>query len=122
MSFSNIFKTGDICDEQFCYHDIPDQLYPFDYDKFMETAERIPVFAGCSNVETGKAEYIRLHDLRHINASVMAYLGIPQKYAMERGGWDNVQTMDKIYQFTFKDAKKAVDDKINDFFTKLFEG
>ena len=66
--------------------------------------------------------HIRLHDLRHINASVMAYLGIPQKYAMERGGWDNVQTMDKIYQFTFKDAKKAVDDKINDFFTKLFEG
>lgn len=66
--------------------------------------------------------HIRLHDLRHINASVMAYLDIPQKYALERGGWDNIQTMDKIYQYTFKDEKKAVDDKINDFFTKLFEG
>jgi integrase len=65
---------------------------------------------------------IRLHDLRHINASVMAYLGIPQKYALERGGWDDIQTMDKIYQYTFKDEKQAVDDKINDFFTELFEG
>ena len=59
---------------------------------------------------------IRIHDLRHINASVMLFLDIPQKYAMERGGWTDIQTMDKIYQFTFEDEKKAVDDKINNFF------
>lgn len=62
--------------------------------------------------------HIRLHDLRHINASIMLLLNIPQKYAMERGGWDNIQTMDKIYQYTFKDEKELIDDKINDFFDK----
>ena len=60
--------------------------------------------------------HIRLHDLRHINASIMLLLNIPSKYAMERGGWDNVQTMDKIYQYTFQDEKDLIDSKINDFF------
>lgn len=59
---------------------------------------------------------IRVHDLRHVNASVMLYLDIPQKYAMERGGWTDINTMDKIYQFTFEDVKKSIDDKINNFF------
>lgn len=62
---------------------------------------------------------VRLHDLRHANASVMLLLGIPQKYAMERGGWSSAQTMEKIYQHTFDDEKNAVDAKINDFFDGL---
>lgn len=61
--------------------------------------------------------HIRLHDLRHINASIMGFLGIPLKYALERGGWDDISTMDKIYQYSFSDEKKMVDDKINRFFT-----
>lgn len=65
--------------------------------------------------------HVRLHDLRHINASIMLYLGIPTKYALERGGWDDIKTMDKIYQFTFKDEKKMVDEKINSFFTQALE-
>jgi integrase len=65
---------------------------------------------------------VRLHDLRHINASVMLYLNIPAKYAMERGGWSDIKTMDKIYQFTFKDFKQLVDGRINDFFTEMLEG
>ena len=35
---------------------------------------------------TNDIPHIRLHDLRHINASIMLLLNIPQKYAMERGG------------------------------------
>lgn len=30
---------------------------------------------------------ITFHDLRHLNASIMLALGVPDKYAMERGGW-----------------------------------
>ena len=66
--------------------------------------------------------HIRLHDLRHINASIMGFLGIPLKYALERGGWDDVNTMDKIYQYSFSDEKKMVDDKINRFFTDAING
>ena len=31
--------------------------------------------------------HMTFHDLRHVNASVMAILRIPDKYAQERGGW-----------------------------------
>lgn len=65
---------------------------------------------------------IRLHDLRHCSASIMLLLGIPQKYAMERGGWSTSQTMEKIYQHTFTDEKNAADEKINDFFNGLIFG
>lgn len=70
----------------------------------------------CNICKVNNIPRVRLHDLRHINASIMLYLNIPNKYALERGGWDDIKTMDKIYQFTFKDEKKIIDDKINDFF------
>lgn len=72
----------------------------------------------CDNVGI---PHLRVHDLRHINASVMLYLNIPAKYAMERGGWSDIKTMDKIYQFTFKDQKRVVDDRINDFFSQAVD-
>lgn len=31
--------------------------------------------------------HMTFHDLRHVNASIMALLQMPDKYAMERGGW-----------------------------------
>lgn len=61
--------------------------------------------------------HVRLHDLRHVNASVMSFLNIPLKYALARGGWDDINTMDKIYQYAFSDEQKNIDDRINDFFT-----
>ena len=49
----------------------------------------------------------------------MLLLDIPQKYAMERGGWSSAQTIEKIHQHTFADEKNAVDEKINSFFEVL---
>lgn len=62
---------------------------------------------------------IRLHDLRHINASVMLLLNIPDKYAMERGGWATKQTMTGRYQHTYSAEKIEADKKVNDYFTNL---
>lgn len=59
------------------------------------------------------------HDLRHINASVMLKLGIPDKYAMERGGWSTNSTLKSVYQHTFSDERQVVDRKIDDYFTKI---
>lgn len=56
------------------------------------------------------------HDLRHENASIMALLQIPEKYAMERGGWKTPATMKRVYTHTFSAAREAVDEKINAFF------
>ena len=62
---------------------------------------------------------ISMHDLRHQNASIMLALNIPDKYAMERGGWASNNTMKRIYQHTMDDKKIAADLLMNDYFDKL---
>jgi predicted patatin/cPLA2 family phospholipase len=60
----SLIKTGDIFNVDFCYSTIPNELAVFDYKKFTENAEKIPFYVVCSNVETGKPEYIRCTDFR----------------------------------------------------------
>lgn len=62
MSFSNLLRTGDIAGEQFCYHDLPERLDPFDYGGFDRSGTEFYVV--CSNLDTGKAEYMRIRDMR----------------------------------------------------------
>lgn len=44
---------------------------------------------------------MNFHKLRHINASVMAFLKVPEKYALERGGWKSDRVMKKVYTHHF---------------------
>ncbi len=62
---------------------------------------------------------ITLHGLRHTNASVMLLLNIPDKYAMERGGWSSNQTMKNIYQHTMSEQRKKSDKAVNKYFEQL---
>lgn len=66
-------------------------------------------------------EHISFHDLRHLNASVMLALNIPDKYAMERGGWSSTNIMKSVYQHTFSDERKEIDRKIDGFFYDIIE-
>lgn len=61
-------------------------------------------------------DHITFHDLRHLNASVMALLRIPDKYAQERGGWKSDGVMKKVYMQTFSDERERVDDLIDSYF------
>ena len=61
---------------------------------------------------------ITFHDLRHVNASVMAILHIPDKYAQERGGWKTDHVMKKVYQNTFSSERKRVDNKVDAYFNR----
>jgi predicted patatin/cPLA2 family phospholipase len=62
MSVKSFLKTGDVVHEQFCYHDLPESLDPFDNDAF----ERSPMdfYAVSSNLTTGKALYQLLPSVR----------------------------------------------------------
>ena len=64
---------------------------------------------------------ITFHDLRHVNASVMAILHIPDKYAQERGGWKTDHVMKKIYQNTFSSERKKVDNIIDAYFDRAMQ-
>ena len=66
-------------------------------------------------------EHISFHDLRHMSASIMLMLGIPDKYAMERGGWSTPSVMKSVYQHTFSEERQAVDEKIDNYFNNLLK-
>ena len=54
-SVRSLLKTGDLFNAQFCYHDIPEKLYPFDWKTFRENPMQF--FLVCTDVETGKPVY-----------------------------------------------------------------
>lgn len=65
--------------------------------------------------------HMTFHDLRHVSASVMALLRVPDKYAQERGGWKTDKTMKRVYQQTFSPERDAVDHLINDYFETIIQ-
>jgi len=91
------------------------------------SGEYITTLSGESIYKRFKRKMIRLgypdatfHDLRHLNASVMLMLGIPDKYAMERGGWSNTATLKNVYQETFTPEREKVDNIIDNYFSTLY--
>ncbi|MDE6019575.1 MAG: site-specific integrase [Ruminococcus sp.] len=72
-------------------------------------------------IEEKTGKHMTFHDLRHMNASIMLALGIPDKYAMERGGWSTSSTLKNVYQHTFTDERRITDKKIDDYMEKLFD-
>jgi len=67
----------------------------------------------------GYEPQMRFHDLRHLNASVMLALGVPDKYAMERGGWSTPSVMQSVYQHTFSAERERVDELIDEYFQAM---
>mgnify|MGYP002510770149 CR=1 FL=1 len=66
-------------------------------------------------------DHITFHDLRHLNASVMAMLRIPDKYAQERGGWKSDKVMKNIYMQTFSEERERVDNVIDEYFNQIMQ-
>lgn len=88
-------------------------------DQFLIPLSRNQIYGRFKTITEEAGFNISFHDLRHLNASVMLMLNIPEKYAMERGGWKTPHTMKKVYQHTFSTERKIVDKKIDDFFNDL---
>ncbi|MDT3843358.1 MAG: patatin family protein [Bacillota bacterium] len=97
MSMRNFFLTGDFVGVDFSYHELPDKLDPFDYEAFRKNP--MEFYCGCSNMETGKSELIRVEDLHEgidvLRASAtLPYISRPvewngQKY-MDGGCTDSI--------------------------------
>ncbi len=66
-------------------------------------------------------EGMTFHDLRHLNASIMAMLSIPDKYAQERGGWKTDHVMKKVYTHTFSKERVRVDGIIDGYFETIMQ-
>ena len=63
MSFKSLIKTGNMVDTEFAYHELPDTLDPFDHEAFEKSETKF--YATCTNLETGKPEYVFFPNLRN---------------------------------------------------------
>lgn len=75
MSFYSLLTTGDLVGEQFCYHDLPDFLDPFDYDTFAQS--KTAYYVTCTDLDSGKAIYRRCTDLHQEMEYMRASASMP---------------------------------------------
>lgn len=75
VSFKSLIKTGDIVGADFCYHQIPDVLDPYDHDAFLKN--KTEFYVTCTNLHTGMAEYPRVTDMREQIDLVRASASLP---------------------------------------------
>lgn len=61
MSMRSFLKTGDYVGVDFCYHELPEKLDVYDNEAFKKSG--VPFYCVCTNVETGKPEYIHMTDM-----------------------------------------------------------
>ena len=75
MSFKNWIKTGDIVGADFCYRQLPDELDIYDHEQFYKNTSDF--YVTCSNVETGKPEYIQIKDMKTQIDALRASASLP---------------------------------------------
>ena len=62
MGVYSLITTGNIMNKEFCFDKLVNELDKFDFDTFDKSP--IEFFAVVTNVETGKAEYIKITNAR----------------------------------------------------------
>lgn len=75
LSIRSLILTGNIVNTKFCYDTLPNKLDPFDYETFANSATDF--YAGCTNVETGKAEYFKIKDMHEGMDGIRASSSLP---------------------------------------------
>ncbi|MCM1102402.1 MAG: patatin family protein [Clostridium sp.] len=67
--------TGDLFNVNMCYHTIPDYLYPYDNETFMQYEGK--AYSVVTNLETGMAEYLRIRDMKADIDKIRASASLP---------------------------------------------
>lgn len=66
-------------------------------------------------------QHYRFHDLRHINASVMLALGVPNRYAQERMGHATDNMLKTVYQHTMTKESLETAEKVDKYFESILQ-
>lgn len=74
-SLESLIVTGNFFNESMCYHTIPDYLYPYDHEAFMRYEGK--AYGVVTNIQTGKAEYLRLRDMKKDIDVIRASASLP---------------------------------------------
>ncbi len=71
----SLLKTGDLFGAQMCYHTIPEELYPYDYEIYNQYQGTF--YSVVTNIETGRAEYIPIKDMKKDIEAIRASASLP---------------------------------------------
>lgn len=74
-SFHNLVTTGNYFGTEMCYHRIPDELNPIDYETFKQYPGKYYVVA--TDCLTGQPKYIRITDLKKQLNAIRASCSLP---------------------------------------------
>lgn len=74
-SVSSLLTTGDLFNVKTSYSLVPDYLYPYDHETFHKYQGR--AYAVVTNIATGRAEYLRLRDMKKDIDMVRASASLP---------------------------------------------
>lgn len=75
MSIHSLLTTKDLFGVEFVYNDIPNTLDPYDFKAF--EASNTKLYAVCSNMETGEAEYYPCTEMHHDVIYIRASASLP---------------------------------------------
>lgn len=70
FGINSYLKTGNVMNEEFCFHKLINELDPVDFDEFKNN--KVDFYVVVTNIESGNAEYIKINDLR--NKDELEYL------------------------------------------------
>ncbi len=74
-SLESLLRTGDLFNVEMCYHRIPEELNPYDYETFDLYTGR--AFSVATNIETGRPEYFRIRDMKKDIDKIRASASLP---------------------------------------------
>lgn len=74
-SLYSLITTGDLFGKEFVYYKIPNELYPIDNDAYLKN--KCEFYSVVTNCKTGKAEYIRINDLKKDIEYIRASSSLP---------------------------------------------
>lgn len=75
MSWYSWLTTGNMVGEEFCYHELPEKLFPFHHEAFEASTTKF--YVTCTNLQTGQAEYIYCDELRQKMPYLRASASMP---------------------------------------------
>lgn len=61
MGIKSLLKTGNIVNKEFAYYEVPFTIDPFDQEEYAKSG--VDFFVTLTNLETGKAEYVKIKDV-----------------------------------------------------------
>lgn len=88
--------------------------------EFLFTISTYGIWKGIDAVcKRAGVEHGYLHGFRHTNATIMEYIGVPPKYANQRGGWADDHVRQRTYTDLMTAGGEETAQKVDSFFLAL---